>query len=100
MELVHQDPRDLEYHEETHQNVVHDHVEYETHAVEYETQPAVVDGRQHDVQHVPAEQQHVQHDQQHDQGHYEQKYQAQDEYEEKYDAKYNQQTELVDTYPR
>ena len=86
MELVHQDPRDLEYHEQGHEQVVHEHVEHEQH-VEYET---------HEYQTVSQSD----HPQGGDQGHYEQKYQAQDEYEEKYDAKYDQQTELVDTYPR
>ena len=86
MELVHQDPRDLEYHEQGHEQVVHEHVEHEQH-VEYET---------HEYQTVSQSD----HPQGGEQGHYEQKYQAQDEYEEKYDAKYDQQTELVDTYPR
>lgn len=87
MELVHQDPRDLEYHEQGHEQVAHEHeqhVEYETHEYQTVSQPEHAhEGGEHDQQ-----------------GHYEQKYQAQEEYEEKYDvAKYDQQTELVDTYP-
>ena len=90
MELVHQDPRDLEYHEQGHEQVVHEHVEHEQH-VEYET---------HEYQTV-SQSDHPQGGEHDPQGHYEQKYQTQDEYEEKYDvAKYDQQTELVDTYPR
>ena len=90
MELVHQDPRDLEYHEQGHEQVVHEHVEHEQH-VEYET---------HEYQTV-SQSDHQQGGEHDPQGHYEQKYQTQDEYEEKYDvAKYDQQTELVDTYPR
>jgi len=89
MELVHQDPRDLEYHEQGHEQVVHEHVEHEQH-VEYET---------HEYQTV-SQSDHPQGGEHDPQGHYEQKYQTQDEYEEKYDvAKYDQQTELVDTYP-
>ena len=90
MELVHQDPRDLEYHDQGHEQVVHEHVEHEQH-VEYET---------HEYQTV-SQSDHQQGSEHDPQGHYEQKYQTQDEYEEKYDvAKYDQQTELVDTYPR